>query len=131
MLVADRNTYGVCGEAVKEQLGEKLENSQVFECEGYVIPNEEAVAAIEKKLTDKTDLIMGIGSGVIQDLCKYVWEEDIHRIYTGAADGVIALQKKLGWYEVDRLGIYEEKWEEIKKVLEEVPSSGELIRYLK
>lgn len=72
LLVADQNTYGACGVLVKEQLGDKLENSQIFKCEGYLIPNEDAVAATENKLTEKTDLIMGIGSGVIQDLCKYV-----------------------------------------------------------
>lgn len=333
LVVADQNTYGVCGKTVKEQIGEKLESLQIFEGEGVLIPNEEAVAAIEKKLTDKTDLIMGIGSGVIQDLCKYVsyqaklpyqivatapsmdgyasvgaamimenmkvtynthvpeaiigdtdvlrdapmemiqagygdilgkfsclndwklshvvngeylceevyqltydmlqktkdlgeklrnrdgeaiqilmealvgvgiamayvgnsrpasgsehhlshffevvgilnnepyfahgidvaysavytqrireklladvkwdentkrennfewepWEEEIRRIYTGAAEGVIALQKKSGWYDVNYLEIYEEKWQEIKEVLEEVPSSEELIQYL-
>ncbi len=72
LLIADKNTYRVCGEDVRQQLGEKCENSLVFECEGFLVPNEEAVAEAQKYLTDKTDLIIGIGSGVIQDLCKYV-----------------------------------------------------------
>ena len=72
LLAADQNTYGACGEAVKEQLGESLENLLVYESEGYLVPNEEAVAAMEARLTEKTDLIVGVGSGVIQDLCKYV-----------------------------------------------------------
>ena len=72
LLIADKNTYQVCGDAVRKQLGEKCENSLVFECEGYLVPDEEAVSTAQKYLTDKTDLIVGIGSGVIQDLCKYV-----------------------------------------------------------
>ena len=333
LLVADQNTYGVCGETVKNQLGEKLEQLLVYECEGYLIPNEDAIAIMEQRLTDKTDLIIGIGSGVIQDLCKYVsykaglpyqvvatapsmdgyasvgaamiignmkvtydghvpeaiigdtdilknapmemiqagygdilgkfsclndwklshvvndeyfcqevydltfdmlqrtkdlgeklqnrdaeaiqtlmealvgvgvamayvgnsrpasgsehhlshffevigilndepyfahgidvafsavytqrlrenllmnvkweetakrrntfewepWEKEIRRIYTDAAEGVIHLQKKLNWYEKNRLPVYEEKWQEIKAVLEEAPSSDEMIQYL-
>lgn len=333
LLVADQNTYAACGEIVKEQLGTKMESLQMFEGEGVLIPNEEAVAAVEKKLTEQTDLIMAIGSGVLQDLCKYVsynaklpyqvvatapsmdgyasvgaamimenmkvtynahvpeaiigdtdvlcnapmemiqagygdilgkfsclndwklshvvneeylcrevykltydmlqktkdlgerlqnrdkeavqilmealvgvgiamayvgnsrpasgsehhlshffevvgilnnepyfahgidvaysavytqrlrekllaevkwdknakrekqfkwesWEEEIRKIYTGAADGVVALQKKLGWYDVSYLKIYEEKWQDICEVLEEAPSSEELVQYL-
>ena len=71
LLVADQNTYGVCGEAVKAQLGAKCADSVVFVTEGYLVPNEEAIAEVDKHLTPETDLIMGIGSGVIQDLCKY------------------------------------------------------------
>lgn len=71
LLVADQNTYGVCGEAVKAQLGAKCFDSVVFVTEGYLVPNEEAIAEVDKHLTPDTDLIMGIGSGVIQDLCKY------------------------------------------------------------
>ncbi len=333
LLVADRNTYGVCGDTVRTQLGDKLEQLLVYKCEGYLIPNEDAIAVMEQHLTDKTDLIIGIGSGVIQDLCKYVshkaglpyqvvatapsmdgyasvgaamilgnmkvtydahvpeaiigdtdilknapmemiqagygdilgkfsclndwklshivndeyfcqevydltfdmlqrtkdlgqrlqnrdaeaiqtlmealvgvgvamsyvgnsrpasgsehhlshffevvgilndepyfahgidvafssvytqrlreellknvkwdenanredafdwnlWENDIRRIYTDAADGVIRLQKKLGWYEVSRLAVYQEKWQEIKEILKEAPSKDEMIQYL-
>ncbi len=333
LLVADNNTYAVCGETVKAQLGDRLDQFVVIEREGVLIPNEEAVAEVQEYLTDHTDLIMGIGSGVMQDLCKYVshmanlpyqiiatapsmdgyasvgaamimenmkitynahvpeaivgdtdilrnapmemiqagygdilgkfsclndwklsrvvngeyfcqevydltydmlqktkdlgeklqnrdgaaiqtlmealvgvgvamayvgnsrpasgsehhlshffevvgilndepyfahgidvaysavytqslrdkllanvawdvnakrendfsyetYEKEIHRIYTAAADGVIALQKKLGWYEVNRLPIYEEKWEAIKEVLAEAPSAEELKGYL-
>jgi len=63
-------------------------------------------------------------------LTEEAWKAMIHKVYTGAAEGVIALQKKLGWYERDLLPIYEEKWEEIREVLKEVPSSDELTGYL-
>ncbi len=58
------------------------------------------------------------------------WEENVKRIYSTAADGVIALQNKLGWYNVNRNIIYLEKWQEIKAVLQEAPSSDKLIKYL-
>ena len=72
LLVADSNTYAVCGEETKEQLNGRLEKVLVYQREGLLVPNEEAVAELEALLTPDTDLILGIGSGVIQDLCKYV-----------------------------------------------------------
>ncbi len=58
------------------------------------------------------------------------WMENIKRIYTTASDGVIALQDKLGWYDIDRNAVYVEKWDEIKDVLSKTPSSDELIKYI-
>ena len=58
---------------------------------------------------------------------KDAWKEKIRSIYASAAEGVIALQEKMGWYEEDKVSVYKEKWAEIKAVLEEVPSSGELL----
>lgn len=73
VLVADSNTYPLCGEKVKELLGEKLEAVCYFETPGYyLVPNEEAIAKIEATCSDKTDFVLGIGSGVINDLTKYV-----------------------------------------------------------
>ena len=72
LLVADTNTYAACGDTVKAQIGDKLESLLVYERDGLLIPNEEAVGEMQAKLTDETDLIVGIGSGVIQDTCKYV-----------------------------------------------------------
>lgn len=72
VIVADKNTYAVCGDAVVKQVGNKVETINVFECDGFLIPNEKSIDELNSKITDKTDLIIGIGSGVIQDLCKYV-----------------------------------------------------------
>ena len=72
LLAADVNTYGVCGGRVECLLGEKLEGRVIFTSDGFLVPNEQAIAKLEAQLTEKTDLIVGIGSGVIQDLCKYV-----------------------------------------------------------
>ena len=72
LIVADKNTYGVCGETVSKQIEDKIENTKIFSCDGFLVPDETAVSEAEKFLTNNTDLIIGIGSGVIQDLCKYV-----------------------------------------------------------
>ena len=72
ILVADKNTYEVCADAVKAQIADRCENLLVYECDGFLVPDEEAIEKLEKIVTDETDLIIGVGSGVIQDLCKYV-----------------------------------------------------------
>ena len=43
-----------------------------FCTEGYLIPNEASIDQITQSVTEKTDLIIGIGSGVVNDLCKFV-----------------------------------------------------------
>ena len=72
LLAADSNTYALCGDRVAALLGEKLADTLVYRRSGLLVPNEEAIAELEARLTADTDLIVGIGSGVIQDLCKYV-----------------------------------------------------------
>ena len=74
LLVADVNTFAVGGDKVVGMLGEKIGGRVIFEtAKGEVlVPDEKALAAIEAEITDKTDLIIGIGSGVINDLCKHV-----------------------------------------------------------
>lgn len=72
LLVADQNTYAVCGRQVQEQLGEKAERVLVYERKGLLVPDEKAVEEMQVRLTEETDLIIGVGSGVIQDICKYV-----------------------------------------------------------
>ena len=72
LLVADTNTYATCGPEVEKQIGDKLESVLIYQRDGLLIPNEEAIEEMRAKLTKETDLIVGIGSGVIQDLCKCV-----------------------------------------------------------
>lgn len=72
VLVADNNTYPLCGEQVEAILGASLAQKMVLHRSGLLVPNEEAVAQVETVITEKTDLLVGIGSGVINDLCKYV-----------------------------------------------------------
>lgn len=72
LLVADTNTYALCGPQVESLLGEKREHTQIYQRNGLLVPNEEAIDELSRQVTERTDLIVGIGSGVIQDLCKYV-----------------------------------------------------------
>ena len=72
LLVCDKNTRRVCGDRVEKLLGSKVTSTLTFEGNGFVIPDEEAVKMLEARITEKTDLIIGVGSGVINDLCKYV-----------------------------------------------------------
>lgn len=73
LLISDVNTYKVCGEKVYKLLENKIETKLVLAPQGEdVIPNEEKIAEIEAAITDETQLIIGVGSGVINDLCKYV-----------------------------------------------------------
>ena len=72
LVVCDQNTFGVGGEKVKGILGDKVYDVLVYKSEGFVVPDEVAIEEMENKLQENTDLIVGIGSGVINDLCKYV-----------------------------------------------------------
>ncbi len=71
ILVADKNTYAVCGRKAAELLKEKLQDKLVFS-DDLLIPDEAAVEKLDRIISDTTDLLLGVGSGVIQDLCKYV-----------------------------------------------------------
>ena len=72
LLVADRNTYAVCGDAVKEKLSFRLADTLIYATNGVLVPNENALDELRSNVTENTDLIIGIGSGVINDLCKQV-----------------------------------------------------------
>lgn len=73
LLVSDENTYRVCGKKVYVLIESKIAENLILKPNGdVVIPNEEKIAEIESKITPETDLIIGVGSGVINDLCKHV-----------------------------------------------------------
>lgn len=84
LLVADSNTYAVCGERVCNLLGEKIKNTCLFVTEDLLVPDEAAIGAVREKMTPATDLILGIGSGVINDICKYV------SFFAGVKCGIVA-----------------------------------------
>ena len=71
LIVADENTFAAAGEQVLSALDGKQLVQVIFGGCSTLIPDEKAIAAVEKYL-DGMDIIVGIGSGVIQDLCKYV-----------------------------------------------------------
>ena len=77
-LVADTNTWKVCGEAAQDLLGNMAVGAHVYERSGILVPNEEAVRELTAVLPEHTDLILGIGSGVINDICKFVaWQKGL------------------------------------------------------
>lgn len=71
LMVADENTYAAAGEKVEHVLGNKIIKKVVFSGKTVLIPNESAIESVRTNL-DGIDLILAIGSGVIQDLCKCV-----------------------------------------------------------
>ena len=70
LIVADENTFKASGENVINAIDNPYEKV-IFSGKSVLIPNEDAIKMVEENLGD-ADLIIGIGSGVIQDLCKYV-----------------------------------------------------------
>ena len=71
LLVADENTYRAAGEKVLEALPGKQLRKVIFSGATVLIPDEKAIEQVQAQL-EGVELIIGIGSGVIQDLCKYV-----------------------------------------------------------
>ena len=72
LLVADPNTWALCGETAATQLEGRLADTLVYPVRGLLVPDEEAIRLLDSRVRPDTDLIVGIGSGVINDLCKYV-----------------------------------------------------------
>ena len=73
LIVCDKNTYAVCGKSVAEILGDSVAETIVLRDQtDVVIPDESQIEVIGSRVTGSTDLILGVGSGVINDLCKYV-----------------------------------------------------------
>ena len=60
LLVADSNTYAVCGERVCNLLGEKIKDTCLFVTDDLLVPDEAAVGAVREKMTPATDLILGM-----------------------------------------------------------------------
>ncbi len=72
LVVCDENTRRVGGDRVVSLLGGRVSGQLTYSGDGFVVPNEESIAKLEACVTPETDLILGVGSGVINDLCKYV-----------------------------------------------------------
>ena len=81
LVVADANTYPLCGKPVEERLGNRMEALCLYPTTDPLVPDEKAIATLESYLTSDIDFILGIGSGVINDLCKYV--SFYHHIHSG------------------------------------------------
>lgn len=71
LIVADGNTYAAAGNKAVAELKDKSIKKVIFSGDEILVPNEDAIDTVTNALEDR-ELIIGIGSGVIQDLCKYV-----------------------------------------------------------
>lgn len=71
LFVADENTFAACGKECVSAVSGKEYLKVIFSGKTVVVPNEDAVNQVFDALDD-SDFIVGIGSGVIQDICKYV-----------------------------------------------------------
>lgn len=71
-VAADENTFGVCGQKVCDRLGKHLAGKLIYRREGLLVPDETAVNELRAALPIDADLVLGVGSGVINDICKYV-----------------------------------------------------------
>ena len=93
LLLSDQNTYSLCGEHVCSLLGERVESSLCYQSgNDLLVPNEYAVDQAVAMLTPETDLVLGIGSGVINDICKYVSFKE------GIPCGIIATAPSMDGY---------------------------------
>ncbi len=70
LLVADENTFSAAGKPTLNALNGKSVETVIFGKE-ILVPNEDAIDTATKNLGN-AEIIIGVGSGVIQDLCKYV-----------------------------------------------------------
>ena len=71
LLVADENTYAAAGAQAEQALAGKALRRRVFPGAPLLVPDERAIEAVTDAL-EGVDLIVAVGSGVIQDICKYV-----------------------------------------------------------
>ena len=92
LIVADSNTYPLCDTRVNSLIGNKLNALCLFETTHLLVPDEKAIETVESHLIPDTDLILGIGSGVINDLCKYV------SFHHGIKSGIIATAPSMDGY---------------------------------
>jgi glycerol-1-phosphate dehydrogenase [NAD(P)+] len=73
-VVADRNTYDAAGKQLEERLKtEGIEHDcYVIPDENEVVPNETTIVGILIGMKKKYDLIIAVGTGTINDICKFI-----------------------------------------------------------
>ena len=72
-LMADGNTYLAAGKAVEKALqGQFIVESLVYQRVGDLVPDEKAVGEFFIRFTPDAEVIIAIGTGVLNDLAKYV-----------------------------------------------------------
>ncbi|MBO4391707.1 MAG: iron-containing alcohol dehydrogenase, partial [Clostridia bacterium] len=70
-ILADKNTFAACGEKVTEILkNEEIAYSSYVFPHGDVKPDEKAIGAAIMHFDSSCDIVVGVGSGVINDISK-------------------------------------------------------------
>jgi glycerol-1-phosphate dehydrogenase [NAD(P)+] len=74
LILADRNTYRVLGEAVVKCLDEAGFSFKtfVFDGEHTLVPDERALGRILLEMEHETTFILGVGSGTINDMSRFI-----------------------------------------------------------
>ena len=74
MVISDGNTRPLCGEKVIETLTDAgiTVDEAYFDQTEVLVPDEKAIAYAERFVKEETRVIIGVGSGVINDLSKYI-----------------------------------------------------------
>lgn len=91
LVVADENTYAAAGGKTEKALAGKQLTMLIFSGSTVLIPNEDAIERVRSALPG-CELIVGVGSGVIQDLCKYV------SFYSGVPYYIVATAPSMDGY---------------------------------
>lgn len=73
-MVADNNTYSVAGAQVEKVVSENGFNIQkhIFVRDDVLIPDEQAIGEFIINYYSEADVILAVGSGVMNDLCKFM-----------------------------------------------------------
>ena len=72
-MVADKNTWKAAGAAAAEELAKaNIEFDKVILDYDEVIPDEHVIGEILAAVVPGSDLILGVGSGTLNDLCKLI-----------------------------------------------------------
>ena len=73
LLVGDANTFPLVGEQILKILDDqKIETASYIFQDQHLEPDERAVGSVLLQYTKDIDLLIGIGSGVINDICKLI-----------------------------------------------------------
>jgi|LSQX01.2.fsa_nt_gb glycerol-1-phosphate dehydrogenase [NAD(P)+] len=74
LMVADGNTYGVIGERIEQKLSEHGYTMKLccIHRDHDVVPDERSLGEVITHLDENTGFILAVGSGVINDLCRYI-----------------------------------------------------------
>lgn len=74
LVVADSHTFEIAGKKVTELLsaGNIKHKVYVYQSEGHLVPDEQAVGKLALQVEKDTDVIVTVGSGSLNDLVKFV-----------------------------------------------------------